>query len=241
MVHTSPDYSSKAKIERSYGQVDNGELAARLGSINTIDRRGTIIWYDDFEYLGASKWTITADTIGTATFTVARVWMGNSAMKVVTAAVANDTVTMTKPFSLPHEGTIGVELMTNISGASGYIELYLQCYTGALYHFPAIRYNQFLNTLEYFNDALAWVDVPLNQSFDPGNLQWLYMKLVVDWTTGYYVRCLLGSEEFDLSAIPMYQAANATLPRMDAGMLVKTLAAGVVTCYIDNVIVTQNE
>lgn len=48
MAHGAPDYFNVNPMELFYSLSDLGELAARLGCPSKIDRRGKVIWYDDF-------------------------------------------------------------------------------------------------------------------------------------------------------------------------------------------------
>jgi len=49
MPRGHPDYGQAGPTSLIATVPDLGELAARLGSNNTWDRRGFILWYDDFE------------------------------------------------------------------------------------------------------------------------------------------------------------------------------------------------
>ena len=51
MVHTLPDYSTKYRMTNVFGNIDHSELAARLGSPSTFDRRGNIIFMDSTQIL----------------------------------------------------------------------------------------------------------------------------------------------------------------------------------------------
>ncbi|MFH1593720.1 MAG: hypothetical protein ABID09_03365, partial [Candidatus Omnitrophota bacterium] len=63
MAHTNPDYTSKGKLNTITASTDNAELAVRLGSVVTFDRRGNVIFIDDFE--GATLfWTTGGAGVG---------------------------------------------------------------------------------------------------------------------------------------------------------------------------------
>jgi len=56
MAHGQPDYGMYTLANTIYRLTDMGELAARLGSINTYDRRGDVIFLDSFES-GLTAWS----------------------------------------------------------------------------------------------------------------------------------------------------------------------------------------
>ncbi len=89
MVHTLPDYTSKWKMLKLSANVDNAELAARINGINTFDRRGNVLYIEDFvcpnivhpiSYLGGA---------GAATISCAYRKTGEYSLKVVTDDAAN--------------------------------------------------------------------------------------------------------------------------------------------------------
>ncbi|GAI56753.1 unnamed protein product, partial [marine sediment metagenome] len=55
MAHGQPDFGMYQIAKTIYRLADMGELAVRLGSIVTHDRRGDVIWMDNFDS-GIAKW-----------------------------------------------------------------------------------------------------------------------------------------------------------------------------------------
>ena len=65
MAGETPDYGRLSAQATVFPVTDLGELAARLGSIVSHDRRGDVIWLDGFED-GLDKWQPTTSGSGAA-------------------------------------------------------------------------------------------------------------------------------------------------------------------------------
>jgi len=241
MSHTLPDYTTKYKLAKIFGNVDNAELAARLGACSTMDRRGNLIWYDDFEAAAAVKWTIFTDVGATAALSTDRAWMGNQSMKTVTPAVINNSASLTKIFSLPPERRMGAEFMFCITTEKPVIILGVYGYDGTSNVIGGIKYDHNLEKLYYFNSAGAFIELPLYDSLLITTEHWFYVKLVVDWDTKKYVRLIFSSTEYDLSSIDLRTIAS--IVKKYITVEIKNMAGtnAAATVYFDNFILTQNE
>ena len=241
MAHTLEDYSTKYKLAKVFSNVDDAELAARTSQYTSVDRRGNVVWYDDFESAAAIKWFVTNTGGGTATLSTTRAYHGNQSMKISTGAVLGDDVTMEKTFSLPLSRRIGAEALFNILTVNALIELRIMGYSGTRLYFSQFRYDQSLLSLQYLNSAGAWVDLTIYDGVSLTQEQWIPMKLVVDWDTGEYVRVIFGGTEYSLSGEKMFSAPSATKRRIRTYIYVQTDGAVVSDVYVDNFILTQNE
>ena len=65
MAHGTPDWGVTAGAVTTYQVTDLGELAVRLGSPISHDRRGDVIWWDDFECT-LNKWQTVANGAGSS-------------------------------------------------------------------------------------------------------------------------------------------------------------------------------
>jgi len=241
MSHTLPDYTTKYKLAKIFGNVKNAELAARLGACSTMDRRGNLIWYDDFESTAANKWGSTIDPGGTMALSTVQAWMGNQSMKTVTDVDLNDDVIMEKRFHLPVDRRIGVEFMFCMDTGKPTIRFYLAGYTGAVFFGAEIMYIHDTGKLYYWNSAGAYVELTRYDGTYVNFGSWFYMKLVIDADTKKYVRLIFGSSEYDLSALNMRSNADASESMLVLFITNRAGTAAASTVYFDNVILTQNE
>ena len=59
--------------------------------------------------------------------------------------------------------------------------------------------------ISYYNGTVYVIIASLPAS--PSYPMWVTIKLVMDFTTGFYVRAVIGQNTFDLSTIPVYGGA----------------------------------
>jgi len=241
MVHTLKDYSTKYKLTKIFSQVDDAELAARLGALSTLDRRGKLIWCDDFEAAAAAKWSTSISAGGTAAVSTERSWMGNQSMKTVTHTDVGDGVNLGKVFCLPVERRMATEFMFCITGGAPIVRSYIVGYTGTAYFLAQVQYDHNLQKLYYYNDASAWVELPIYDSTVTPLEPWFLMKLVIDWDLKEYVRFIFCGTEYDLSGIGMKTGADATKKHVEVFIYSRAETAAAATVYFDNFILTQNE
>ena len=241
MAHTLQDYTTKYKLSKIFSQVDVAELAARLGACSTLDRRGNLVWYDDFEAAAAVKWLITADGAGTGALSTDRSWMGNQSMKTVTDVAVGNDVTLFKSFRLPTERTLASELMFCITGGKPRIQINLIGYTGTNAFQGAVKYDHNVQKLYYYSSTPAWVELTRTDSVATIREPWFLMKLVVDWDTIKYKRFLFGGTTYDLSDIDMYSFEDTSDTCLLISIINQAETAAAATVYFDNFILTQNE
>jgi hypothetical protein len=241
MSHTLPDYTTKYKLAKIFGNVDNAELGARINGLSTMDRRGNVIWWDDFEGGASIKWGVSADGLGTATVSATKSWMGSQSMKTVTDAALGSVTYLDKSFSLPLERRLGVEFMFRIESGKPSVLIYWVGFTGTESFMAQVYYDFNLDKLYYQDAAWAWIELTKVDGTVFTHQAWCFMKLVIDWTAKEYVRFIFGASEYDLSGIPLRSGASATKRRTDVNIWNRCETAAAATVYFDNFILTQNE
>jgi len=241
MVHTAPDYTMKYKQNTIYSVVDNAELVARSSKYFSVDRRGNVVWYDDFETAASTRWVAVADTIGTAAPSTDRAWTGDTSMKIVTAAVVDDGVTVVKAFSGGFSHRAGVEIWFTITGGKPFVYLTLVGYSGTYYYEAGLRFNENNGRLYYENDTSAYTEITKDDHVYTDREHWVPMKVVVDWDLREYVRVIFGGTEYDLTGVPLYAVLSGLDQNIRPQFRADAATAAVATVYFDNFMLTQNE
>jgi len=237
-----PDYAQpkpvgSVPVGPIYTSTDIAELAARQGSPVTFDRRGNVIWYDDF---GSSlnKWVIGgvgATCVITNAYARAR---GLSAL-LTTGGGLGDIATMQHAEAYPTLSKMGFEFSFDYDGNVCEIRLGTHLYNGTTEYYPFIRWNQPDNDLSYGDETGALVHIAFEELSD---VAFNTMKLVVDFETNQYVRLLLNNLTYDLSGKGIPSTPDAvTLPQLLLTPRLEALVVGVVGVFVDDVIITQNE
>jgi len=241
MTHTLPDYSTKYKLAKIFSQVDNAELAARLGALSLLDRRGNIVWYDDFEAAAAVKWIMGATAAGTTVLSTDRSYMGNQSMKTVTDVNIADNCWIAKVFSLPIERIMAVEFMFHVSGGKPSILLMIAGYTGTTLFGAQVKYDINAGKLYYLDSVAGWTELT-NVDYVLNVVEgWSLVKLVINWETKEYIRLIFCGTEYDLRGHYIPSGGSISKRYISVNISSTAMTAAAATAYFDNVILTQNE
>jgi len=243
MPHGGPDWGTEGPVSTIYSIQDLGELAARLGSIVTFDRRGNVLWMDDFES-GLSQWRQVGDRDAE--------WNGNQAKnggfccKLITPAVAGGSCCIERYIGFPALSPMGFEFSYSDDDTAGVprsLWILVVLDSGSYRYKTSIFYDVMNGKLQYTSGTGAMRDIPGGaygmSSFFPGEFDTL--KFVADFTTAKYKRLLINSRTFDVSALSFHKVALVSAPQMVIEIALHADAAAAAVCYIDDVIITQNE
>lgn len=241
MVHTLPPWTTKYRMVKIFGQIDSGELAARLGALSTMDRRGNLIFYDDFNET-ALHWDTLADGTGASIeLNTNYAWIGDKSIKLVTGDATDDTTYLRKTFAPTLDRKIGIEV--HIQTPPDGLEFWL-----IFYGFDGTTRYQGLLTYDAKNDNLnldygAGSTVKLGDTIDTlwTHRLWEILKVVFDWETMKYVRVIHNDTEYDVSMYSLQTQASARLPHLSVHLYAVSTANANATMYLDGFILTQNE
>ena len=230
--------------------IGNAELAARLGSLLTFDRRGTVFWYDDFCDAPLSWLSVTAGTpIGSGysvTLSNTEVCRGDGAMKVVSSDTDDEYVSAVRHIGGMAAGRIGLDtIVTSPMDIDNHAFVGLICYdgdnqlsAGIRLSYGAISYKKSTSFDDYSNSE--WTQ--FSTAYSPTGHSPTHVKLVVDVTTQKYVRCIVGGVEHDLSSYDMWSYPSTTPQKVLPFFGALTTGTGVnYENYFDHAILTHQE
>lgn len=241
MAHTLSPWSTKYRMVKVFGQIDSGELAARLGSINTFDRRGNVFWMDDFEGVG-KKWRYAYSfNAGSIALSAARSYRGSQSMKLTTYAGADEYAELQKMFPNPSDTSIGVEAALYQDNSSDYFGIHILGYNGTHRYTAGVKWDWSAQEVSYYDSAGNPVLLDSYADKNYVDEYWLPIKIVFDWSTLKYKRIIVGGIEYPLTTISMQAAESSQEPAVQIKIRQYTTAAAAKTGYVDNVILTQNE
>ena len=241
MTDTLPDYSDRGRNDSIAGVQDMSELAARLKSIHTFDRRGEVVWIDDFEH-SANKWSLTgAGTGNNLAISAAASRNGDSSMELTTGNDGARSAMMRKILNYPKRANHGFEFSFTYADELDYIRVYFTVYDGALQHNFWLNIDQTNQIVQYYDIAANWINTGITFREIYAMPVFTPVKLVVDVTASEYVRLIYGAETFDMAGIAPDTAINPSEPQIMLQITAYSTAGNNATVYIDDVIVTQNE
>jgi hypothetical protein len=242
MVHGHPDYGLSSAKRNVYAVTDLGELAARLASIVRWDRRGDVVYMDDFEG-DVLEWDHAgqeADPI-----TIEHAHSGSQAVKLTTRAVLYDWAYIEKYFTYPREVRLGFEHWGILVANQDRWRLHVSIDDGVTGQYEAgFYYNPSNGQIYLYTGVPTWTLIgtvtPLQLS-SGGIWAWHPSKLVLDNENWRYVQLLVGYDSFDISSYTINRGATSGSERMYVDVMVRTGATAAISCYIDDFILTQNE
>lgn len=241
MVHTLPPWTTKWRMATIFGQIDQGELAARLGSINTFDRRGDTIWMEDFE-APVLTWSVSEIGVGSAVaLTANENFRGGQSVSLI-AGPAADRYSMIRHGINPLRiGKLGLEVSIRPSWFDSYIKIYIDIDDAVHHYVSIVRYDTTDGTIDIWDGNPDWKAVPGAHRISPLFHSFSPFKFVIDTSTGKYVRAILGRTEWDLSSYSMQSTALGDFQTCLVIVNNTAQGAAATTVYVDDVIVTQNE
>jgi hypothetical protein len=217
------------------------ELAARLGSIVTFDRRGDVVWMDDFES-GLRCWTVGGDGTGnTVDLSMGPARSGLLSARMVSGSNPGGYAQLQATITAPSFSPVGVEISFSLPFAIDYAIFRASIYSGSQRWQYALKYDYTNDLLQYANDAGGWTTIGVGLNLLVSSKVWHTIKLVCDIGIGNYVRAFCDSAGYSLAGIAPSVVASTIAPRIEVLVLLYGRTGSNDAAYIDNVIITQNE
>jgi hypothetical protein len=217
---------------------DMGELAVRIGSPVSYDRRGSVYWYDDFED-GIGGYSLDLAGTGAAIrYTHSYVFRGALSAKLTGGSTGNKHAGLIKRISPALFTTFGLEVTYSIAGNVSNIVITFRYYTGTILYEGA-------TTIEMANQRALFTSpgpvyppiIPLDIEInDPALFN--TSKLVVDMVNLTYLRFMHNQDDFSLNDGNLVSTPQVSPARLEAIVLVNSVAGSNGIIYVDNMIVT---
>jgi hypothetical protein len=243
-----PDYNV---LSTAIGAVsfDTAELAARLGGLSRVNRLGQVIYQDDFmAYL--SRWKLTTTGLGNGYNVVTPVFDGEAAVALGAADTVASSSRIEKPIPLHDLARFGLEVVFGFQpdGAGTNVGTY----TMYVYH-PTVSYmasvkidmsTDYVSIYGYtLGDGVNWVTIISDMGVMNPNYSYVTyhnLKLIIDATTGRYVRLFVDDRSVDLSSYYMTPLGAGTYESLLV-QIYHSCNRVVDKFYNDSLIVTMNE
>jgi len=226
---------------RIFGNIDDAELAARLGSINTFDRRGNVVWMDDFEG-PVLKWN-TSTNGDNAAVALSTTWpkQGSQCCKLTAGEGAAGNAAILRYINLYSLGCVGLEVSFTVDAATTAVDIQFRYYDGDNSQNGYMRIIPGTQTIQYVNALGAWADILTDINLYDDGTTYNTLKLVINTRTIEFVRVLYNERSASMAGLGLRQGVGAIAPTLYAIITHASIAAAVKSIYVDNVILTQNE
>lgn len=241
MVHGTPDYGGSAPKITTYKLDDQAELAARLGSIVSYDRRGEVLWLQDFTEGGQPFQVAGFGIGGDGYLSCAGALSGGICLCLQTDVLPGDYERVYQHAYYQVEGGIGQEIWFTVAANLRDVRMRVIMYSGVRSYDYQVRYRQITGELSVQDDSGAWPVIGVLGPLDTLYGSYHPFKMVFNTLTHRYVRVMLVDKVFPVSGIGCFEAGIVSAKSMVSMIYVTAEAAGGCAVNLDNWIMTQNE
>ena len=240
-AHDMPDDYDWLPGSARFPMADMGELAVRLGSPVTFDRRGDVLWLDTIAG-GLGSWTAVTGGLGsTVNVTTNYPLHGKYTLALVAGSTLDHTAQIRKRLSNIAMLRSGLEVAFWLNTPGESFILFLTRFDGINQVGANISVWSGPKTLEYRDPAGAYHTIAHIGSIDNNEGVYHHLKVVADFTLGQYVRVIWDDHEYDLSGIPLWQVPALDIKQYRVLIAQYGVLASNDIAYIGHVIITGNE
>jgi hypothetical protein len=247
-----PDYSvakpvGQVPVGPIYTSSDTGELAARLGSPVTFDRRGNVIFYDNFEDGYDGKWNVSGTfpyPDGYPCLTIEPCRSGIKSVRLRSVAAVDAYMGLWRYLPILRFSKLGFEVSFTTAATYTYYQWQFTIWTGTQQIEGRIQLLPLENTLRLRTTGGVWQDIDTDVQVFAGGSLFNTVKMVIDPLSELYTRLIYNSTEYDTSlySLPIVDSVIAAHLRLDFRVIATGGGApDAAEANFDDVIVTQNE
>lgn len=241
MAHGTRDWGITAGARTTFQLTDLAEHAVRLGSPDSFERAGEVMFLDDFE-AGLARWTATAFGTGAGVeLSTARVRNGLLAALLTAGSDGGEAVQMRHTVAVPTLASLGCEVSFNPGSWILSFQLDINAYDGANLHAFGVRWVQASQELEYYDETYSWTPFATGVVLPADAETFTTMKLVADPDASEYTRLRFNATTYDMAGLSPVVVASGLPVAIAFQLRLNGRAANNDFVYVDDVILTQNE
>lgn len=241
MSRGQADFGQYAPKSVGAGVSDMGEVAARLGSIVTYDKRGDVVDFDNFEEpvlrWSAETWGVGSVTVLDDTFPKS----GSQSVKLSPANLPAAFARISKGVALLGSKKLGLEISFCYLQSNNYLQLTMERQTATTLQTASLKLDVAALTIELIDQTGGWVVLTAIAGLEAEDFLFHTIKLVVDFDNEVYMRVLLDDQEYDASAVRISSVPNIadTVILVQVESDINALTSE--DCWIDDFVLTQAE
>lgn len=241
MAHGYPDWGAGQTAEVVHRVADLGEMAVRLGAVNRFDRAGSVIDQISYEHGRVRFWGLGGGFGGSIDLSTGQAKTGGYSCQVT--APMDDTLYafLGEEFGVRSGGRIGLEMSLLVHEGFTKCDGLLWVRTRDEERHWSWRFNAVTGIWYVQTGVVAFVEVSATADLLALGDQWHTIKMVVDPDTGKYHRLLINANDIDVTAHSGYVPLAGGDPYMGAMFVFWGSDTDNEYCYVDDVIVTENE
>ena len=220
---------------------DLAELAARLGSPNTYDRRGTVVWMTDFSHGLQGSTPGTSDAECEYRISAERSHFGGYSLKLDPSDEVGSYVEWGNIVQFLTTGKMGLEAIVSSGANPDAIRLKMYHQDGTTIQKAELNYDTESGDWTIRTGDTTWETVLTGFKIQQDATAWYSIKLIIDPETMKYVRMQVARQEVDISEHSIYNYGSGNLGQLICRVMVYGDATRHAAIWVDAVIVTQNE
>jgi len=244
MVHGAPDYGIYAPKSTVAALEDLAEAVARLGGIATFDRRGDVIYCDDYE-APIEKFHSWANAGCDIMLNSQQAYSGAQSVLFSMGGVADDDAIITHHIPTYPQGRHGVKISPNfyeMYAHASYYYIGVEHWNGSAHCRWGIKIDPKSKKLYYLDALLAYVEFQADFKLEGDFIHTFHnVKLVADLVTGKYSRLLINNTEWDMSAYSFSKVNSTLVPLCRIIFQLHDVDGYAFTCWQDDFVYTINE
>lgn len=220
---------------------DLAEHAARTGSINAYDRRGTVIWMTDFEHGLQGPDPTGSDEECEAIISAVRSFHGGYSLKLDPSDAESSYIEWGRVIHFTPAGNTGLEVAVSTDTDPAGIRIKMLHFDGTTQQRAELHYLPSSGDWLIKTSATTWETILTGYKLQQDTVAWHPIKLVANFESGMYARAQMSREEVDISAHTLYSLPSGNLGQLAIRAMAYGAPATHAAIWIDGVIVTQNE
>ena len=237
----SPDYSKFLGVSARFSLQDLGELAARMGSVATYDRRGEVLWYDDFAH-GIIGWTKgVSGTLASINLDAGTGFRSGYSAKLTSGSNASRLASIQRIFSVFERGRSAVEVCFEPSSGVEHVLIRFNYGYGGRQYSGEIKVRYDNNTIEYQSGNGIYTVIATDFDDEAQYTKLVFAKLVLDTSTHEYVRLFVNHHRVDMQGISVPDVGAFSFVYFSCLVRVVGTSGSNDPLYVKHVIFTSNE
>lgn len=208
----------------------------------TFDRRGEILFKDDFED-GLNPWIQSVSGLGAGIVLVtADTDLGVNAAELTSGSDVSRNAILRKNFALPSAQRMGFEAsIWTTTTAFETLNFTIDRFDGVNRQQGVVRITFIGGVLAFLNSGGTFTDFATPNVGSSSEARYHRYKLVVDFVTGEYVRFLYDEEEFDISGNAVRATALAIPQGYSVALSLASPSAQNDVVQVGRMVITENE
>lgn len=241
MAHGAPDYGNVFKVEFTKRVDDMAELAARLTNAVSFERGGEVFFIEHFGY-GLHNWITGVSGLGASVHITADQYVSKGiSVEMIPGSDASTFASMSYRLPYMSPSKMGVECRLDFEDNIEYFQIYLKLEKDTGRQQCWVRYFLQLNRIDIFTESSGWVTV-LDNFLPPFvGRTFSFIKVTMDFTTGFYKELYFNNNRVDLSLHDLDTWPTGTKSEIYVEFQVKGDNGFNNSLFIDNIILTRNE